>query len=322
MGSEDTPRTYLITGANQGLGFDAARQLAILPETRKVYLACRAEPKAVTAIETLVKDHGISREKLEFVLFDASDSKESIGLKLSLPQDERFDSILFNAGGMGHDSSGKPIPPNQVLDMYQINLLGHIHLLEVLTPYLIPQKTRIVFSGSEMARGVPSMGSPAPTLPDTVDGYKGMLQGTTPNETFDGPQVYGRVKALSALYWASWARRNPDYYIVTVSPGFTRGTSFGTHKNLPFMARALYPALLAITGLLGTSQSLEQGAKIYVDAMTGKDIFAQTISGSFVAAANGKPVGPLSDDQGLIFKDASAQDMAYEAVPAKIILNG
>ena len=311
--SDEAPRTYLITGANQGLGFDAARQLALLPETRKVYLACRTESKALAAMEKLVSEYGIGREKLDFVHFEASDSKESIARKFSLPQEERFDSILFNAGGMGHDASGKPTPPNQVLDMYQINLLGHIHLLEVLQPHLIPNQTRIVFSGSEMARGVPSMGAPAPTFPDTVDGFKDLLQGTNMG-TFDGPRVYGYVKALAALYWASWARRNPEYHVVTVSPGFTRGTAFGTHKNLPWVARTLYPALLTVTGWLGTSQSLEQGAKIYVDAMTGKEIFANTASGAFVAAANGKPVGPLSDDQGLIFKDVNAQDKAYEAI--------
>jgi len=276
-------------------------------------LACRTESKAVAAIEKLVTDHGISREKLGFVLFEASDSKEYIARKLSLPKDERFDSILFNAGGMGNDASGKPTPPNQVLDMYQMNLLGHIHLLEVLKPYLILQQTRIVVSGSEMARGVPSMGSPAPDLPDTVDGYKDLLQGTNIG-SFDGPRIYGCVKALAALYWASWARRNPEYHVVTVSPGFTRGTSFGSHKNLPFVARTIYPALLAITGLLGKSQSLEQGAKIYVDAMTGKEIFAKAVSGTFLAAADGKPVGPLSDDQGWIFKNVVAQDNVYEAV--------
>lgn len=311
--SGEPQRTYLITGANQGLGFDAARQLALLPETRKVYLACRSKSKALAAIEKLVSDHGIGRDMLDFVLFEASDSKESIADKFSLPKEERLDSILFNAGGMGNDASGKPTPPNQVVDMYQINLLGHIHLLEVVKPHLILQQTRIVFSGSEMARGVPSMGSSAPILPDSVEGYKELLQGTNVGG-FDGPRVYGYVKALGALYWASWARRNPEYYVVTASPGFTRGTAFGTHKNLPLVARALYPALLAVTGWLGTSQSLEEGAKIYVDAMIGQDIFAKTASGSFVAAADGKPVGPLSDDQGTIFKDTVAQDKVYEAI--------
>ena len=54
----------------------------------------------------------------------------------------RLDGLLFNAGGLGHDTSGKPTGPNQILDMYQINILGHIHLLEALLEITRTQKAQ------------------------------------------------------------------------------------------------------------------------------------------------------------------------------------
>ncbi len=311
--AEAPQKVFLITGANEGLGFDAVRQLCHLSETKKVYLACRTESKAIGAMNKLVNEHGIPKEKLAFVLFEASDSQESIARKISLPKDERLDALLFNAGGMGHDDSGQATGPNHVVDMYQINLLGHIHLLETLKQHLIPHRTTIVVSGSEMARGVPCMGSAAPNLPSTVDEYKALMTGTK-FDKFDASREYGFVKAMAALYWASWARRNPEFHVLTVSPGFTRGTSFGSQKSLPVVIRVLYPILLKVTGIFGISQPLEMGAKIYVDAMIGQGIFAGMTSGSFVAAADGKPAGPLSDDQGSVFKDIEIQDTIFEGV--------
>ena len=71
-------KTYLITGANAGLGLDATRQLALRDDVRKVYMACRSKDKADAAIEDLVNKFHVSREKLEFVPFDGSSSKEEI----------------------------------------------------------------------------------------------------------------------------------------------------------------------------------------------------------------------------------------------------
>lgn len=82
---ENAQKTYLVTGANQGLGLEAVRQLALLPQTKRVYMACRTESKALAAIKKLVEENssnrGIDKNKLVFVSFDASDSKEMIAKK-------------------------------------------------------------------------------------------------------------------------------------------------------------------------------------------------------------------------------------------------
>ncbi len=53
-------KSIMITGANAGLGKDVARQLALLPTTEKVYLACRNMDKAQAAKKELMKITGKS----------------------------------------------------------------------------------------------------------------------------------------------------------------------------------------------------------------------------------------------------------------------
>lgn len=99
--AETTGKNYMITGANNGLGLEATKQLALLPETKKVYMACRTESKALAAIQGLVNDEGVPEEKLQYVHFDACSSKVSIEtVVVHLPEKEPIHGLILNAGGM------------------------------------------------------------------------------------------------------------------------------------------------------------------------------------------------------------------------------
>ena len=145
--------------------------------------------------------------------------------------------------------------------------------------------------------------------------YRALLQGTA-FRRFDGAREYNHVKAMTALYWAPWARRNPGFRVLTVSPGMTQGTSLGKHKSMPAIARAFFPLLLAVTGALGTSHSVEVGAKRYVDALTNRkgSAFEGMPSGSFAASALKGTCGPVSNEQGPVFIDTVVQDAVFDAV--------
>ena len=94
-------KNYLVTGANSGLGLDTSRQLALLPTTKMVFLACRSETKAQKAIDDLVLYAHVPKSKIAYVHFDASASKENIERIIQeLPTGEPIDGLILNAGGM------------------------------------------------------------------------------------------------------------------------------------------------------------------------------------------------------------------------------
>jgi len=51
-------KSVIITGANSGLGKEVARQLAQLPDTKRIILACRNEERAKAAQKSLEETTG------------------------------------------------------------------------------------------------------------------------------------------------------------------------------------------------------------------------------------------------------------------------
>ena len=318
-------KVYLVTGANSGLGLEASKQLASMDDTEVVYVAARTEAKAVEAIDGLVQKYNIPRSKLAFFPFDASNSKDAINNKVvsALPVGSKIDGLIFNAGGMGNDPTGKPVGPNHVLDIVQINLLGHVHLLDALMKnnFLRPNITSIVYSGSEGARGVPSFGMPAPKLPDTVQGYKDAMDGTiySSKKKYSSMDAYPLTKGVAALYWSAFARKHPEYYVLTVSPGATMGTNVASHKSLPAPMRKMFPIMMKVFSLMGGSHGTLTGAKRYVDAVRHKNGYDKFTSGTFVASKKGASGSVCDQSQlksGAPFGDRTKQDAAFEAVRA------
>src|ERR1700761_7825850 len=98
--------SILITGANAGLGKEAARQLALKKETKKVILFCRNRTKA----EAAKKDLEAQTEKniFEIVIGDVSDADSVRNAVATLK--EPIDAIILNAGGMVGKTAAQGTP--------------------------------------------------------------------------------------------------------------------------------------------------------------------------------------------------------------------
>lgn len=300
-------KSILITGANSGLGKESARQLALISETEKIYLACRNLEKAVNAKRSLEKSTG--RSIFEIVIMDVSDPgsvREAVS-QLGEP----LDALIMNAGGMG-GKSPLEMTKEGVTSLFATNVLGHVVLVDELLKAKKLNKVAL-YAGSEGARGVEEMGMNRPNLKtSSTDEFASIIDGSYFNEEADPMQAYGYIKYTAAQWMSSEARKNPSLRFITMSPGFTKGTA--VMNDLPPGKRFMFKYIMIpiIAPLKGMVHKLEKGAKRYVDGISN-DSFS---SGIFYASKANSLVGPVVD-QSSIFPDlsnADYQDNANEAI--------
>ncbi len=298
-------KSVLITGANGGLGKECARQLALLDSTEKIYLGCRNEERAQAAKRSLEELTG--KSIFEIVLIDVSnpDSVRSAVASLNEP----IEALVMNAGGMGGKNPGAKTADG-VMQMFAVNVLGHVVLLDELLKARKLTKVAL-YAGSEAARGVAMMGMKRPELKtSSVDEFATIIDGSFFGDKVDPMVAYGPVKYMGAMWMSSVARKNPDLRFVTMSPGGTSGTD--VMNDLPPVMKFMFKHVgLRVMPLLGMFHGLEVGAKRYVDALNDESYK----SGLFYGSKRGTS-GRLVD-QGTLFSDlnnAIFQDNANEAI--------
>lgn len=299
-------KSILITGANAGLGKEAARQFVKLPHTEKVYLGCRNMKKAEEAKQELVEATG--RDIFEIVLIDVSDQTS---VRNAVDQlNDPIDALVMNAGGLG----GKmPYAKTKdgVTNIVAANVLGHIVLLDKL---LADQKLTQValYAGSEAIRGVKAMGiKPVEMQSGSVDEFVSLINGTHEANESPALESYAYVKYLAVMSLLATARKNPQVRIISMSPGGTNGTNAAEDLTgiMKFLMKTMSKTLMPIMGVM---HSLETGAKRYVDGITDE----RFKTGTFYASSRNKPTGDVGD-QSVLFpelKNESYQDNAYEAI--------
>lgn len=301
-------RTILITGANIGLGKEAARQLATIESTEKIYLACRNLKKANDAKLNLEQITG--RKIFEVALMDVSDPKSVENYVNQLSQ--TIDAVILNAGGQG-GKDPLAITPTGMTNIAATNLLGHMELID----QLMKQKkinNEVVYVSSEGARGIKGVMKKPNFKTNSVEEFISVLNGSFSDPKFDGSEAYGYgyIKYIGTLWTAANARRYPNIKFVSVSPGNTRGTA--GYDNLPPLTKYFFKYLLApiVMPIIGMIHSRRKGAARYVEVLDNPNIE----SGTFYASREGKVIGPMVN-QGKIFlefSNLSFQDNAYAAM--------
>lgn len=144
--------TFVVTGANAGLGYFTSEQLAATGA--HVVLACRNPVKAAAAVAAIRRRvPGASVSALTLDVADADSVRAAAALLLELP---RLDGLVLNAG-MVHPPRKREtsMAGNEIV--LETNYLGHFHLTALALPAL--QRTagsRVVALGSLATRLVAS----------------------------------------------------------------------------------------------------------------------------------------------------------------------
>ncbi|MEV0460126.1 SDR family oxidoreductase [Catellatospora methionotrophica] len=189
--------TTLITGANKGLGFEAARRLLAAGHT--VYVGARDPERGRSAAERL---------GARFVLLDVTDDASVAAAVKTIEADGGLDVLVNNAGIEPRTANGGFVPPAEVTAdsvraIFETNVFGQVRMLHAFLPLLRRSPAPVVVnvgSGTSLMRELANPDSPTHFYPDIA---------------------YPASKAAVNMLTVQYAKAYPDVRINAVDPGFT-----------------------------------------------------------------------------------------------------
>ncbi|MGR5414188.1 SDR family NAD(P)-dependent oxidoreductase [Vibrio astriarenae] len=263
-----TYSSILITGANSGLGFEAARKFALQKGVSKVILACRNQARAEEALQRLEALTG--KKVFETLIVDVSDLKSC--QKAAENLNTKVDGIVLNAGGAGGSEPTK-LTKDGVIFTFAVNVLGNIHLTELLMRNgKLSKNGSVMYVASFAARGAPELGSKKPPITEgSVEEWRTVVNGEKFITNTSYTDHYGSVKLMGALWTMSMARKHSDIRFITVDPGMAVGTSGA--DDFPWYQKWATNATMRVMQFIGRAHSVDVGAQRYVDVLLDEDTF-------------------------------------------------
>jgi NAD(P)-dependent dehydrogenase (short-subunit alcohol dehydrogenase family) len=250
-------KSFLVTGANTGIGRATAHDLA--QRGGRVVLACRSEAKTVPVIEDIVKTTG--NADVGFLQLDLADLDSVRGAaRTFLERDEPLHVLINNAGVAGQ--RGKTAQGFELA--FGINHLGHFLLTTLLLDRLLasgPARVVNVSSDSHyQAKGID---------------YEAVCK---PTKGVTGLPEYAVSKLCNVLFAQELARRVPAAQLsaTALHPGVIASDIW---RRIPGPARWLVTRFM---------KSTEEGAATSLYCATSPDLVGQ--SGGFYVDA--KPKAP------------------------------
>lgn len=141
---DQSGKTMFVTGANTGIGFEAARVLA--QRGARVLLGCRSRSKAQSARERIVEV--APKAEVEIIDLDLNDLASVRSAAKRVTEEERLDVLINNAGIM--------MPPRQLTadgfeSQFGVNHLGHFALTGLLLDMIADREGGRIVSVSSVA---------------------------------------------------------------------------------------------------------------------------------------------------------------------------
>ena len=195
-------KNVLVTGANKGIGFEVAKQMAELGYF--VYLGCRNEQNGLAAIDSLRK---LNLANVELLQIDVSDpaSVKAAAAKLASKIDA-LDILINNAGIAGGQPQNISACDMSLLkEVFNTNYFGAIQTTQAMLPLLEKAMQPVIVNVSS------ELGSLAIQT----------SEGRNPN--WDYFHAYGSTKTALNSFTILLAHefRNTKFRINSVTPGYT-----------------------------------------------------------------------------------------------------
>ncbi|MFJ9018867.1 oxidoreductase [Streptomyces sp. NPDC102259] len=267
---DQSGRTAVVTGANSGLGYVTARELA--RKGARVVLACRSETRGREAVRRLRDE--VPGAEAELRRLDLGDLASVLEFADALPYD-RLDLLVNNAGVMA-------MPYGTTADGFEtqfgVNHLGHFALTGLLLPALLATRGR-----SPEARIV------------TVSSMAHLLGNIDPDDLNSERRyrrwiAYGRTKTANLLFTHELARRltaaGAEAVAAAAHPGYaaTNLQTAGPRAE----GRPVAERLMALGNRI-FAQPAEAGALPALYAATAPGVRPDSFTGPSLAMWRGAP---------------------------------
>jgi NAD(P)-dependent dehydrogenase (short-subunit alcohol dehydrogenase family) len=197
---EGMPKT-LITGANKGLGHEAARRL--VAAGHDVWVAARDADRGRAAAEGL---------GARFVQLDVTDDDSVAAAAAHVAEEGGLDVLVNNAGIVGPRRSVADTTPGDVAHVLATNVLGVIRVTQAFVPVLERSEKPLVVNVSS---GMGSLG--VTTDPSRLESTLVSLG-------------YPTSKAALNMLTSQYAKALPGFRVNAVDPGYT-ATDFNDHNG-------------------------------------------------------------------------------------------
>ncbi|MGW2635640.1 oxidoreductase [Streptomyces sp. NPDC001348] len=261
-----TGRTAVVTGANSGLGYVTARELA--RRGARVVLACRSEARGNAAADRIVAE--VPEARAEFMRLDLGDLASVREFADRLPY-ERVDLLVNNAGVMA-------LPYGTTADGFEtqfgVNHLGHFALTGLLLPALLATPGARIVTVSSLMHALANID---PSDLNSVRRYRRWV-------------AYARSKTANLLFTHELARRlsahRADVVAAAAHPGYA-ATNLQT-AGVRAEGRRIAERLVEL-GNRVVAQPAEAGALPTLYAATAPDVRPDAFLGPSFAMWRGAP---------------------------------
>ncbi|MFE1833388.1 oxidoreductase [Streptomyces sviceus] len=268
--AEDVPvqsgRVAVVTGANSGIGYVTARELA--RRGARVLLACRSEARGVGARDRLVGE--VPGAQVEFARLDLGDLASVREFVTTYPYD-RLDLLVNNAGVMA-------LPYGTTADGFEtqfgVNHLGHFALTGLLMPTILATPAARVVAVSSTAHALAN-----------ID-----IDDLNSERRYRRWVAYARSKTANLLFVHELSRRlvahGADVIAVAAHPGYA---ATNLQAAGPKMAGRRAVERFMRVGNRFFAQSAEAGALPTLYAATAPEVAPDSFTGPSLAGWRGSP---------------------------------